>query len=39
MGRMTDVRLPGQMLFGELLSTRPFHVPKLRWRDVVQHDL
>ena len=38
-GRMTDDRLPKQILFGELLSTRPFHGPKLRWRDVVQRDL
>ena len=38
-GRMTDDRLLKQILFGELLSTRPFHGLKLRWRDVVQRDL
>ena len=38
-GRMTDDHLPKQLLFGELLSTRPFHGPNLRWRDVVQRDL
>ena len=36
---MTDDRFPKQILFGELLFTRPFHGPKLRWRDVVQRDL
>ena len=38
-GRMTDDRLPKQILLGELLSTRPFHGPKLGWSDVVQRDL
>ena len=38
-GRMEADRLPKQILFGELLSTRPFHGPKLRWRDVVLRDL
>ena len=28
--RMGDDYLPEQMLFGELLTTRPFHGPKLR---------
>ena len=36
---MGDDRLPKQMLFGELLTTRPFHGPKLRWRDVVLRDV
>ena len=27
------------MLFGELLTTRPFHGPKLWWRDVVLRDV
>ena len=34
-GRMEGDCLPKQILFGELLSTRPFHGPKLR----VLHDL
>ena len=34
-GRMTDDRMPKQILLGELLSTRPFFGPKLRWRDVI----
>ena len=38
MGRMEADRLPKQILFGELLSARPFHGPKLRWRDVVLCD-
>ena len=38
-GRMEADRLPKQIMFGELLSARPFHGPKLRWRDVVLHDL
>ena len=37
--RMTDDRLPKQILFGELLSTRPFYGPKLIWRDRMQRDL
>ena len=39
MGRMEADRLPKQILFGELLSARPFHGLKLRWRDVVLRDL
>ena len=39
MARMNDNHLPKQMLFGELLTTRPFHGPKLRWRDVVLRDI
>ena len=35
---MGDDHLPKQMLFGELLTTRPFHGPKLQWRDVVSED-
>ena len=35
-GRMEADRLPKQILFGELLFARPFHGPKLRWRDVVR---
>ena len=38
-GRMEADRLPKQILFGELLSARPFYGPKLRWRDVVLRDL
>ena len=38
-GRMSDDRLPKQLLFGELLATRPAHGPKLRWRDVVLGDI
>ena len=38
-GRMEADRLPKQILLGELLSARPFHGPKLRWRDVVLRDL
>ena len=38
-GRMEVDRLPKQILFGELLSARPFHGPKLRWRYVVLRDL
>ena len=37
--RMGDDCLPKQMLFGELLTTRPFHAPKLRCRDVVLRDV
>ena len=39
MGRMEADRLPKQILFGELLSARSFHGPKLRWRDMVLRDL
>ena len=37
--RMGDDRLPKQMLFGELLTARPFHGPKLRWRNAVLRDV
>ena len=37
--RMGDDYLPKAMLFGELSTTRPFHGPKLWWRDVVVRDV
>ena len=37
--RMGDDRLPKQLLFGDLLTTRPSHGPKLQWRDVVLRDV
>jgi len=37
--RMNDNRLPKQILFGELLTARPSHGPKQRWRDVVLRDI
>ena len=37
--RMGDNRLPKQLLFGELLTVRPSHGPRLRWRDVVLRDI
>ena len=37
--RMEDDRLPKQLLFGELLTVRPRHGPKLRWRDVIVKDV
>ena len=36
--RMEVDCFPKQILFREL-SARPFHGPKLRWRDVVLRDL
>ena len=37
--RIGDNRLPKQLLFGELLTVRPSHGPRLRWRDVVLRDI
>ena len=37
--RMSDERIPKQLLFGWLPRTRPAHGPCLRWRDRVQSDL
>ena len=37
--RMSDNRLPKQLLFGKLLTSRPFYGPKLHWRDVVLRDI
>ena len=37
--RMEDDCLPKQLLFGELLTVRPHHGPKLRWRDVIVKDV
>ena len=37
--RMDDCRAPKRILFGELLSTRPRHGPKKRWRDVIARDM
>ena len=37
--RIGDDCLPKPMLFGELLTTRPFHKPKLWRRDVVMRDV
>ena len=38
--RMDDNRRrPKQLLFGELLKSRPFHGTKQHWRDVVNTDL
>ena len=37
--RMEDYRMPKQLLFGEMLQTRPGHGPKKRWRDVAKSDL
>ena len=36
---MEDHRVPKQLLFGELVRTRPRHGPKKRWHDVVRSDL
>ena len=37
--KMGDNRLPKQLLFGELLTVRPSHGPRLRWRDVVLREI
>ena len=37
--RMGDNRLPKQLLFGEFLTVRPFHGPRLHWRDIVLRDI
>lgn len=37
--RMASERIPVQMLFGELMKTRPCRKPKRRWRDIVMADL
>ena len=39
LGRMSDDRLPKQLLFGELQKTRPFHRTKKRWCHGVLSDL
>ena len=39
LGRMEEVRLPKQLLFGELVKKRPSHGTKKRWRDIVFADL
>jgi len=39
LGRMDESRTPKQLLFGELLKTRPFHGTKKRWRDEIVGDL
>ena len=36
---MSDTRKPKKLLFGELVSSRPFHGAKQRWRDVTTTDL
>ena len=36
---MMTACLSMQLLFGELLTTRPVHRAKLRWRDVVSGDV
>jgi len=33
LGRMSDDRLPKQLLFGELQKTQPFHGTEKHWRD------
>jgi len=38
LGRMSDDRLPKQLLFGELQKARPFHGTKKQWRDGVLSD-
>ena len=37
--RMSDERLPKQLLFGWLPQTRPAEGPRLRWKDRVNADL
>ena len=37
--RMSEERIPKQLLFGWLPKTRPTHRPWLRWRDKVRQDL
>ena len=37
--RMEDARLPKKLLFGELLTVRPCHGPKLHWRGVIVKDV
>jgi len=39
LGRMSNDRLPKQLLFGELQRKRPFHGTKKRWRDGMLSDL
>ena len=36
---MNDRRMPQQLLFGEMVQTRPRHGPRKRWCDVVRSDL
>ena len=37
--RMEDSRMPKQLLFGELVRTRPRHGTKRRWRDLAEADV
>ena len=37
--QMEDNRFPKQLLFGELLTVRPHHGPKLPWKDVIVKDV
>ena len=37
--RMSESRIPKQLLFGWLPQPRPAHGPRKRWRDRVQQDL
>jgi len=39
LARMSDDHLPKWLLFREFLTTRPFHGPKLHWRDMVLRDI
>ena len=39
LARMDLSRLPKQMLFAELPSTRPQHGPKKRWRDIATENI
>ena len=36
---MEDSRMPKQLLFGELVRTRPRHGTKRRWRDLAEADV
>ena len=36
---MNDRRMPQQLLFGEMVQTKPRHGPRKRWCDVVRSDL
>jgi len=39
LARMGNDRIPKQLLFGELIKTRPRHGPKKRWRDLAVMDV
>ena len=39
LAQMDNYRIPKQLIFGELIKTRPRHGPKKRWRDLAVMDV